>query len=146
MPFFFLFFLILPIALDVLLTVWLAGALSIPTWAMFLVPMLAGFVLLVLEWSRVQAQWREMRQLRGSPLGLMGSARRGFAAILLILPGIGSDCLALFILLTAWFKPKAQIQSQTFVFRETFRQPPPDANPPPKNDDNVIEGEYRRDV
>lgn len=65
---------------------------------------------------------------------LLASGRRFLAGVLLILPGLGSDLIALLLLL--WPSPPGMAPGP-----QTQR---PQANRPPPSDD-VIEGEFRRE-
>lgn len=98
MPFIVLIWLLLPWFLDLWLTVVVARAVGVSVWLFFVVSAALGVALLVWEWRRVQAYWKALRRLEGSPWQLLASARRGLAALLLILPGLGSDVLALLLL------------------------------------------------
>ncbi|MDR2172979.1 MAG: FxsA family protein [Burkholderiales bacterium] len=98
MPFILLFWLLLPLFLDLWLTFVVAEAVGVNVWLFFLVSAALGVVLLAWEWRRVQMHWQALRRLEGSPWQLLASARRGLAALLLILPGLGSDVLALLLL------------------------------------------------
>ena len=86
--------------IDVLATVRFARWTGIPALAWFAVSALAGAVLLRNE--RVTFRAKTLAALRGDqPLlrGLLDSGRRVLAALLLILPGIMSDVIALLLLL-----------------------------------------------
>ncbi|MDR0247098.1 MAG: FxsA family protein [Burkholderiales bacterium] len=98
MPFILLVWLLLPWFLDLWLTFVVAGAVGVNVWLFFLVSAALGIALLVWEWRRVQAYWKALRRLEDSPWRLLASARRGLAALLLILPGLGSSVLALLLL------------------------------------------------
>lgn len=98
MPFVVLLWLLVPWLLDLWLTVMVADAVGVNAWLFFLGSAVLGVGLLVWEWRRVQTYWQALRQLEGSPWQLLASARRGLAALLLILPGLGSDVLALALL------------------------------------------------
>jgi UPF0716 family protein affecting phage T7 exclusion len=98
MPFILLVWLLLPWFLDLWLTFVVARAVGVSVWLFFLVSATLGMALLVWEWRRVQAYWKALRRLEGSPWQLLASARRGLAALLLILPGLGSSVLALLLL------------------------------------------------
>ncbi|MDR2017263.1 MAG: FxsA family protein, partial [Burkholderiales bacterium] len=102
MPYIVLVWLLLPWLLDLWLTVVIAGAVGVNVWLFFLVSAVLGIALLVWEWRRVQTYWRALRRLEGSPWPLLASARRGLAAVLLIVPGLGSDVLALLLLCLGW--------------------------------------------
>jgi UPF0716 protein FxsA len=86
--------------LDVLATIRFARWTGIPTLAWLAASALAGAVLLRSE--RVSFRAKTLAALRGDqPLlrGLLDSGRRVLAALLLILPGIISDVIALLLLL-----------------------------------------------
>jgi UPF0716 protein FxsA len=86
--------------LDVLATIRFARWTGIPTLAWFAASALAGALLLRHE--RVAFRAKTLAALRGDqPLlrGLLDSGRRILAALLLILPGIISDVIALLLLL-----------------------------------------------
>lgn len=86
--------------LDVVVTLRFARWTGIPAAAWFLVSALAGVVLLRNERTAFRA--KTLAALRGDqPLlrGLLDSGRKVVAALLLILPGIVSDAMALLLLL-----------------------------------------------
>ena len=86
--------------LDVLATIRFARWTGIPALVWFAASALAGALLLRNE--RVSFRARTLAALRGDqPLlrGLLDSGRRVLAALLLILPGIISDVIALLLLL-----------------------------------------------
>jgi len=86
--------------LDVLATVRFARWTGIPTLAWFIASAAAG--MLLLRHERIGFRARTLAGLRGDePLmrGLLDSGRKVLAAVLLILPGIVSDLLALVLLL-----------------------------------------------
>ncbi len=91
--------LIFPV-LDVLATIRFARWTGIPTLVWLAASAIAGVLLLRKERTRFRA--KTLAALRGDqPLlrGLLDSGRRVLAAVLLILPGIGSDLIALLLLL-----------------------------------------------
>jgi len=91
--------LIFPV-LDVLATIRFARWTGVPTLVWFAASALAGMALLRRE--RVAFRARTLAALRGDrPLlrGQLDSARKILAALLLILPGVVSDLLALLLLL-----------------------------------------------
>jgi UPF0716 protein FxsA len=86
--------------LDVLVTLRFARWTGIPALAWFVASALAGVVLLRSERTAFRA--KTLAALRGDrPLlrGLLDSGRKVVAALLLILPGIVSDLMALLLLL-----------------------------------------------
>ena len=86
--------------LDVLVTLRFARWTGIPAAAWFLASALAGVVLLRNERTAFRA--KTLAALRGDqPLlrGLLDSGRKVVAGLLLILPGIVSDAMALLLLL-----------------------------------------------
>ena len=86
--------------LDVLATVRFARWTGIPTLAWFIASAAAG--MLLLRHERIGFRARTLAALRGDqPLmrGLLDSGRKVLAAVLLILPGIVSDLIALVLLL-----------------------------------------------
>jgi UPF0716 protein FxsA len=86
--------------LDVLATLRFARWTGVPALAWFIVSAIAGAVLLRKE--RMTFRAKTLAALRGDqPLlrGLLDSGRRILAALLLILPGIVSDVIALLLLL-----------------------------------------------
>jgi len=86
--------------LDVLATIRFARWTGIPAVVWFAASAVAGAVLLRHE--RVTFREKTLAALRGDqPLlrGLLDSGRKIVAALLLILPGIGSDLIALLLLL-----------------------------------------------
>ena len=86
--------------LDVLATVRFARWTGIPTLAWFIASAAAG--MLLLRHERIGFRARTLAALRGDqPLmrGLLDSGRKVLAALLLILPGIISDVIALVLLL-----------------------------------------------
>jgi UPF0716 protein FxsA len=91
--------LIFPV-LDVLATVRFARWTGVPAVVWFVVSAIAGVLLLRKE--RITFRAKTLAALRGDqPLlrGLLDSGRRVLAAVLLILPGIVSDLIALLLLL-----------------------------------------------
>jgi len=91
--------LIFPV-LDVIATMRFARWTGIPMLALMLAPAIAGSLLLRHE--RVAFRAKTLAALRGDqPLlrGLLDSGRKVLAAILLIVPGIVSDLMALTLLL-----------------------------------------------
>lgn len=85
---------------DVLATIRFARWTGVPALAMFAASALAGALLLRSERTTFRA--KTLAALRGDqPLlrGLLDSGRRVLAALLLILPGIMSDVIALLLLL-----------------------------------------------
>jgi UPF0716 protein FxsA len=91
--------LIFPI-LDVLVTMRFARWTGIPTMALLLASAIAGCLLLRHE--RAAFRSRALAALRGDqPLqrGLLDSGRKVLAAVLLIIPGIASDLMALALLM-----------------------------------------------
>jgi UPF0716 protein FxsA len=91
--------LIFPV-LDVLATVRFARWTGVPAVVWFAVSAIAGVLLLRKE--RITFRAKTLAALRGDqPLlrGLLDSGRRVLAAVLLILPGIVSDLIALLLLL-----------------------------------------------
>ena len=91
--------LIFPV-LDVLATVRFARWTGIPAVVWFVASAIAG--LLLLRKERITFRAKTLAALRGDqPLlrGLLDSGRRVLAAVLLILPGILSDVIALLLLL-----------------------------------------------
>jgi UPF0716 protein FxsA len=87
-------------ALDVIATMRFARWTGIPTVALLLASAIAGSLLLRHE--RVAFRTKTLAALRGDqPLlrGLLDSGRKVLAAILLIVPGIVSDLMALTLLL-----------------------------------------------
>lgn len=91
--------LIFPV-LDVLATLRFARWTGIPALVWFLASAIAG--LLLLRKERVTFRAKTIAALRGDqPLlrGLLDSGRRVLAALLLILPGVISDVIALLLLL-----------------------------------------------
>lgn len=141
----FIIFLLLPWALDLWLTFVLADALGLDAWLFFVLPAVAGVILLSLEWQRVQAHWRALRRLEGSPWALWGSLRRALAGFLLILPGIGSACIAVVLLLLGRGGSSANISDARTV--PPYQDPPPYRKPHTRaySQDEAIEGEYRRE-
>src|SRR5438477_6752101 len=86
--------------LDVLATVRFARWTGIPTLAWFIASAAAG--MLLLRHERIGFRARTLAALRGDqPLmrGLLDSGRKVLAALLLILPGVMSDVIALALLL-----------------------------------------------
>jgi UPF0716 protein FxsA len=91
--------LIFPV-LDVLATIRFARWTGIPTLVWLAASAIAGVLLLRKERTTFRA--KTLAALRGDqPLlrGLLDSGRRVLAALLLILPGIGSDLIAVLLLL-----------------------------------------------
>ncbi|MDR2709764.1 MAG: FxsA family protein [Burkholderiales bacterium] len=151
MPFILLLWLLLPWLLDLWLTVTVADAVGVSVWYFFLASAALGLVMLVWEWRRVQTYWRALRRLEGSPWQLLASARRGLAALLLILPGLGSDVLALLLLMfpggrRVWARNTNRRHANEYVYAERQRaagrrtaETAYQASP------GVIEGEFRRE-
>ncbi|MCL2297846.1 MAG: FxsA family protein [Proteobacteria bacterium] len=145
MPFILLLWLLLPWFLDLWLTFVVARAVGVSVWLFFLVSAALGVGLLVWEWRRVQAYWKALRRLEGSPWQLLASVRRGLAAVLLILPGLGSSVLALLLLCLGGRRGSVQYASggnsggssdnnNGRTAGTAYRAPP-----------GVIEGEFRRE-
>ncbi|MCX8097596.1 MAG: FxsA family protein [Casimicrobiaceae bacterium] len=115
-------------ALDVFATLRLASALNVPAWLLFLPGIAAGLWLLRRE-SRV------LRDRLGPalieltwPRLVVASARRLFAGVLFVLPGLVSDLIGL-ALLFAPLRPSPAVRVVGTA----------DAHP-----DRVIDGHYRR--
>jgi Protein affecting phage T7 exclusion by the F plasmid len=145
MPFIVFFWLLIPWALDVWLTFMLADALDLDAWLFFVLPAVAGVVLLTLEWRRVQEHWQALRRLEVSPLAILGSLRRSLAGFLLVLPGIGSACIALLLL---FFGRSAPTPSTPFSRPHTsppYQEPPRERATNSRSSVEIIEGEYRRE-
>jgi UPF0716 protein FxsA len=86
--------------LDLYASVHLARWSGVPLWAWLMASTLAGFTLLRAERSAFRA--RTVAVLRGDePLfrGLVDSGRKVLAGLLLIMPGVISDALAVVLLL-----------------------------------------------
>jgi UPF0716 protein FxsA len=86
--------------LDLYASVYLALWSGVPLWAWLMASTLAGFTLLRAERSAFRA--RTVAVLRGDePLfrGLVDSGRKVLAGLLLIMPGVISDALAVVLLL-----------------------------------------------
>ena len=86
--------------LDLYASVYLARWSGVPLWAWLMASTLAGFSLLRAERSAFRA--RTVAVLRGDePLfrGLLDSGRKVLAGLLLIMPGVISDALAVVLLL-----------------------------------------------
>jgi UPF0716 protein FxsA len=86
--------------LDLYASVHLARWSGVPMWAWLMASTLAGFTLLRAERSAFRA--RTVAVLRGDePLfrGLVDSGRKVLAGLLLIMPGVISDALAVVLLL-----------------------------------------------
>jgi UPF0716 protein FxsA len=86
--------------LDLYASVYLARWSGVPLWAWLMASTLAGFTLLRAERSAFRA--RTVAVLRGDePLfrGLLDSGRKVLAGLLLIMPGVISDALAVVLLL-----------------------------------------------
>jgi UPF0716 protein FxsA len=86
--------------LDLYASVYLARWSGVPLWAWLMASTLAGFSLLRAERSAFRA--RTVAVLRGDePLfrGLVDSGRKVLAGLLLIMPGVISDALAVVLLL-----------------------------------------------
>ncbi|HXU52252.1 MAG TPA: FxsA family protein [Casimicrobiaceae bacterium] len=86
--------------LDLYASVYLARWSGVPLWAWLMASTLAGFTLLRAERSAFRA--RTVAVLRGDePLfrGLVDSGRKVLAGLLLIMPGVISDALAVVLLL-----------------------------------------------
>jgi UPF0716 protein FxsA len=117
--------------LDVLATMRFARWTGIPTLAWFVASAVAGVLLLRNERTTFRA--KTLAALRGDqPLqrGLLDSGRRILAALLLILPGIISDVIALLLLLLP-INLGASLATQSAGIGRGFAREP-------------IDGDYRR--
>jgi len=117
--------------LDVLATMRFAQATGIPTLAWLVASAVAGALLLRNE--RRIFRTKTLAALRGDqPLlrGLLDSGRRILAALLLILPGVISDVIALLLLLLP-FNLGAPFATQSAAIGRGFGR-------------ETIEGDYRR--
>ncbi|MDR1528907.1 MAG: FxsA family protein [Burkholderiales bacterium] len=136
----FIIWLLIPWALDIWLTVMLADTLDISAWFFFVMPALAGFVLLAWEWRRIQTYWQTLRRFEGGSLwALLGSIRRVLAAFLLILPGIGSACIGVLLLLFG-----CGATTTDFSSRHQTSPPYRERYPRDSSSAETIEGEFRR--
>ncbi|MCL2309079.1 MAG: FxsA family protein [Proteobacteria bacterium] len=142
MPFVLLLWLLLPWLLDLWLTVMVAQAVGVSVWLIFLVSAVLGFALLVWEWRRVQAYWKALRRLEGSPWQLLASARRGLAALLLILPGLGSDVLAVLLLFLGDWRGRGKSERRS---RSNNDGNGATAGAAYRTSPGIIEGEFRRE-
>ncbi len=144
MPFVVLVWLLLPWLLDLWLTVVVAEAMDVSVWLVFLISAALGVALLVWEWRRMRVYWQALRRMEGSPWQLLTSARRGLAALLLIVPGLGSDVLALLLLCLGGRVPAHGTNgagNDNGSAGAAYRTPPGHAAP----SSGVIEGEFRRE-
>jgi UPF0716 protein FxsA len=117
--------------LDVLATIRFAQWTGVPTLVWLAASALAGALLLRNERNTFRA--KTLAALRGDqPLlrGLLDSGRRILAALLLILPGIVSDLIALLLLLLP-FNLRAPFATQSAGVGQSFGR-------------ETIEGDYRR--
>jgi UPF0716 protein FxsA len=117
--------------LDVLATIRFARWTGVPTLVWLVASALAGMALLRHE--RVAFRARTLAALRGDrPLlrGQLDSGRKIVAALLLIIPGIFSDLLALLLLLLP-FNLGAPFATQSAGIGRNFRR-------------DALDGEYRR--
>jgi UPF0716 protein FxsA len=122
--------LIFPV-LDVLATIRFARWTGIPTLVWLIASAVVGAALLRHE--RVTFREKTLAALRGDqPLlrGLLDSGRKILAALLLILPGIGSDLIALLLLLLP-INLGAPFSPQPAAIGRAFRREP-------------LDGDYRR--
>jgi UPF0716 family protein affecting phage T7 exclusion len=138
MPYVVLLWLLLPCLLDLWLSVMVAEATGVSVWLFFLASAALGIALLVWEWRRVRTYWQALRRLEGSPWQLLASARRGLAALLLILPGLGSDVLALLLLCLGGRQTSAQCANGNNDSGKAARTAY-------RTSHGVIEGEFRRE-
>jgi len=122
--------LIFPV-LDVLATLRFARWTGIPALVWFVAPAIAGVLLLRKE--RMTFRAKTLAALRGDqPLlrGLLDSGRRVLAGLLLILPGVVSDLIALLLLLLP-LNLGPPFATQSAGFRRSFRR-------------ESLEGDFRR--
>lgn len=122
--------LIFPV-LDILATLRFARWTGIPALVWFVASAIAGVLLLRKERTTFRA--KTLAALRGDqPLlrGLLDSGRRVLAGLLLILPGIVSDLIALLLLLLP-LNLGPPLATQSASFRRTFRR-------------DSLEGDFRR--
>ena len=117
--------------LDVVITASFARWSGVPMWMWLMASALAG--LWVLANERVQFRARTLAAFRGDASlwrGLLDSGRRVLAGVLLIVPGILSDAIALLLLL---FPINQRDDPQTVTAgRSSFR------------DRRALDGDYRR--
>ena len=117
--------------LDVVITARFARWSGVPMWMWLMASALAG--LWVLANERVQFRARTLAAFRGDASlwrGLLDSGRRVLAGVLLIVPGILSDAIALLLLL---FPINQRDDPQTVTAgRSSFR------------DRRALDGDYRR--
>ena len=112
--------------LDFYVTLRFSAWSGVPAWAWFAAGVVAGWVLLLNE--RNAFRDRTLAALTGDqPIvrSLLDSGRKVLAAILFILPGVMSDCIALVVLLLPFNLP---LRPQTVT----------------PNRPQVFEGDYRR--
>ncbi|MGA8031144.1 MAG: FxsA family protein [Casimicrobiaceae bacterium] len=119
---------------DFLLTLRLARWTGIPLWVWLAGSGIAGMWVLANE--RDQFRMRTLAAFRGDQSllrGLLDSGRRVVAGLLLILPGVLSDILALLLL------------SLPINQRGGFGpQPIPAGRSPPRRSGDTVDGDYRR--
>jgi len=102
-----------------------------------------GLQLIRGEKQLMSAKVMQSLKAGGNPIKtMMGSARNMVAGILLVIPGVMTDVIAVILLLIPIQQPKVSpaaggYQTDTSGFEDNFK----DANKRPANDD-VIEGEY----
>lgn len=117
--------------LDVVITARFARWSGVPMWMWLMASALAG--LWVLANERVQFRTRTLAAFRGDASlwrGLLDSGRRVLAGVLLIVPGILSDAIALLLLL---FPINQRDDPQTVAAgRSSYR------------DRRALDGDYRR--
>jgi UPF0716 protein FxsA len=104
-------------------------------WAMW-----AGAALIRAQHVDLPARMRQAAERGENPFGaIWASGRRILAGVLLILPGAGSDLLALLLLLWPTARVPAEGASDGFV------NPPPSPPPSAHGEPEIIEGEFRRE-
>ncbi|NLR76490.1 FxsA family protein [Leeia aquatica] len=120
--------------LEVLGLVWLGQQIGSWVWLYMLVAMLLGWGLL--KSVRLTAAWVMLQSARQQQLpvwGLLYALRQGLAGVLLIIPGMFTDVLALLLLLP-WPMPQ-RWQASVSPSQGPAAQPA---------DPDVLEGEFRR--
>jgi UPF0716 protein FxsA len=116
---------------DLLVTIRFARWTGVPLWMWLVASAAAG--LWVLANERVQFRARALAAFRGRTLmrGLLDSGRRVLAGVLLIVPGIMSDLLALLLLLLPINQRGAFGDAQPVTAGRGFRE-------------RALDGDYRR--
>lgn len=118
--------------LDIYATIRLAEALTVPSWALFIPGFIAGIMLMKRETRSLKARFMGAVQSMSLHGMVFDSGRRIGAAVLLLLPGLVSDLLAIFLLV---------LPNRVVASVATGPGPVPASSPP---GGRTVDGEFRR--